>query len=117
TVAYWYGAPAASLVKTDELKIGNTSSEHDHQYVSPGSSKLYEITSRYEWGPDTYARDRGKIIYPQEFRSRSQPESLEVTDTNAIIAFPAQTLTARRTTTWSEFTLKLEPKKIGRAHV
>ena len=27
TVAYWYGAPHATLVKTDELKVGDLTSE------------------------------------------------------------------------------------------
>jgi len=55
TVTYWYGAPAPSLVKTDELKVGDTASEQAHQYVSPQASAPYEINSRYEWGPDTLA--------------------------------------------------------------
>jgi hypothetical protein len=53
TVAYWYGLPGASLVKTDELKIGDPASERSHSYVSPQASEPYEITSRYEWGVDT----------------------------------------------------------------
>lgn len=52
SVTYWYGAPSASLVKTDELDIGNLTSEAAHQYVSPEASEPYELTSRYEWGPD-----------------------------------------------------------------
>ena len=61
TVAFWYGLPAASLVETDELRIGDESSEQAHQYRSPEASKPYEITSRYEWGPDTV---NGQEIYP-----------------------------------------------------
>jgi len=53
TVTYWYGLPGASLVKTDELKIGDETSERAHGYRSPDASKPYEITSRYEWGVDT----------------------------------------------------------------
>jgi hypothetical protein len=53
TVTYWYGVPSPSLVKTDDLKIGDAESEKSHQYVSPDASSPYEITSRYEWGPDT----------------------------------------------------------------
>lgn len=53
TVTYWYGAPSASLVKTDELKIGDAQSEKAHAYTSPTASAPYEITSRYEWGIDT----------------------------------------------------------------
>ena len=45
----------ATLVKTDESKIGEAASEAVHRYVSPQASELFEITSRYERGPDTYA--------------------------------------------------------------
>jgi len=54
TVTYWYGAPAPSLVRTDEIKVGDTASEMEHDYVSPQASASYEITSRYEWGVDTF---------------------------------------------------------------
>src|SRR5687768_3980265 len=54
TVAYWYGVPAPSLVKTDELNVGDAASEKAHNYHSPDASAPYGITSRYEWGPDTY---------------------------------------------------------------
>lgn len=53
TVAYWYGAPAAALVQTDALKVGDVANERAHRYVSPQASPPYEIESRYEWGPDT----------------------------------------------------------------
>lgn len=53
TVAYWYGAPGATLIKTDELNVGDAASEESHRYHSPGSQR-YEVISRYEWGPDTY---------------------------------------------------------------
>jgi hypothetical protein len=52
TVTYWYGRPGASLVKTDELKLGDPASERAHAYASPEASEPYEITSRYELGPD-----------------------------------------------------------------
>jgi len=35
TVTYWYGLPAASLVKTDEIAVGDPSSERAHSYRSP----------------------------------------------------------------------------------
>jgi hypothetical protein len=53
TVVYWYGAPHATLVPTDELKVGDAASERAHRYESPQASEPYEITSRYEWGVDT----------------------------------------------------------------
>jgi hypothetical protein len=52
TVAYWYGAPRASLVPTDTLHVGDPESERAHGYHSPRASEPYAITSRYEWGPD-----------------------------------------------------------------
>lgn len=55
TLAYWYGWPGATLLKTDELKIANAASEAAHNYVSPEASAPYEITSRYEWGVDSFS--------------------------------------------------------------
>lgn len=86
TAAYWYGLPAASLVRTDELAIGDPASERAHSYLSPDASQPYEITSRYEWGPDTVG---GKEIYP------------------------AETDRGRVTKTWSEFTLAIRPENLG----
>ena len=90
TVTYWYGAPAASLIKTDELKIGSIESEKSHAYRSPQASEPYSLTSRYEWGVDT-RKEGGKRI--------------EV--------FPAHTDTGRKTNGSSEFTLRIEPDNFG----
>lgn len=86
SVAYWYGLPGASLVKTDELSVGDASSEKAHLYHSPDASEPYEITSRYEWGVDHLD---GKEIYP------------------------AQTKVGRHTNGTSEFTLKLTRNNLG----
>ena len=86
TVTYWYGLPAASLIRTDELRVGDEASERQHRYTSPDASAPYEITSRYEWGPDTL---KGKEIYP------------------------AETDRGRTTKTGSEFTLRIDPKNLG----
>ena len=86
TVTYWYGLNRPSLIKTDELKIGDSRSENEHQYMSREASVPYEITSRYEWGVDTL---NGREIYP------------------------AHTDTGRKTTGVSEFNLKLAPKNLG----
>jgi hypothetical protein len=61
TLAYWYGLPAASLLESDELAIGDPRSERAHEYLSPQASAPYTLTSRYEWGPDTLG---GKEVYP-----------------------------------------------------
>jgi len=86
TVTYWYGAPAPSLVKTDELKVGDLASEAAHDYISPQASAPYSITSRYEWGVDTL---------------------------NGQETYPASTDQGRKSTGTSEFTLKLNPKNYG----
>jgi hypothetical protein len=86
TVTYWYGLPGASLVPTDELRIGDPASERKHRYASPDASEPYELTSRYEWGPDTL-------------------KGVEI--------FPASTDRGRTTKTSSEFTLKIDPKNVG----
>lgn len=86
TVTYWYGVNHPTLVRTDELKVGDRSSEQIHNYVSPGASEPYEITSRYEWGVDTW---QGKEIYS------------------------AHTDHGRTTKGTSEFTLELDPNNFG----
>lgn len=86
TVAYWYGLPAPSLIQTDELAVGDEKSEREHNYASPDASAPYEVTSRYEWGPDTVG---GREIYP------------------------AETDRGRKTKTASEFTLKIDPRNYG----
>ncbi len=86
TVVYWYGSPFATLVQTDELRVGDVPSERMHLYQSPQASEPYEIISRYEWGPDTLA---GKEIY--------SPHS-DI---------------GRKTIGTSEFTLKLDPQNFG----
>ena len=86
TVTYWYGAPAATLVKTDELKIADVASEKAHRYESPEASEPYEIISRYEWGVDTLDE---KEIYP------------------------AHTDHGRKTRGTTEFSLKLKPGNFG----
>ncbi len=86
TVTYWYGAPRATLVKSDELMVTDAASEKAHRYVSPGASPPYEITSRYEWGVDTL---------------------------NGREVFPAHTERGRHTTGASEFTVKIAPRNLG----
>jgi hypothetical protein len=86
TVTYWYGLPTASVIKTDELVVGDKVSEHRHSYVSPGATQPYTLVSRYEWGPDHVA---GTEIYP------------------------ATADRGRTTTTTSEFTLNIDPKNVG----
>jgi D-arabinan exo alpha-(1,3)/(1,5)-arabinofuranosidase (non-reducing end) len=86
TVAYWYGLNRPSLIRTDQLKIGDLESEKAHRYTSPDASAPYTITSRYEWGVDKL---NGREIYP------------------------AQADTGRKTTGVTEFNLKLAPENLG----
>jgi hypothetical protein len=86
TVTSWYGLPAPSLIQTDVLAVGDEASERQHKYVSPNASKPYELSSRYEWGPDTI---EGREIYP------------------------AATDRGRTTKSTSEFTLKIDSKNLG----
>ena len=87
TVTYWYGVNHPTLVKTDTLQIGNVEDEKTHNYNSPDASAPYQITSRYELGVD-HLKD-SKDVYS------------------------ATTDTARRTKTFSAFTLKLDPQNTG----
>lgn len=86
TVAYWYGSPSASLLKSDEFVVGDEESEADHQYSSPAASSAYDITSRYEWGPDTI---QGREVYPATIDR------------------------GRTTKTVSEFTMHIDPANVG----
>ncbi|MDZ4819064.1 MAG: DUF2961 domain-containing protein [Planctomycetota bacterium] len=88
TVTYWYGAPYATLVKTDELNVGDSKSETDHAYHSPQASAPYEIKSKYELG-----------------RSHRLPDGTD--------SVPLQTVTGRKTTGTSEFTLNIDPANVG----
>jgi hypothetical protein len=86
TVTYWYGVHRASLIQTDELHVGDATSERLHTYISPTASAPYSLASRYEWGVDTL---RGREIYP------------------------TQTDIGRTMTGTSEFTLRLDPENRG----
>jgi hypothetical protein len=86
TVTYWYGLPGASLVQSDELKIGDAASERSHDYDSPDASQPQPITSRYEWGVDRL-------------------KDVEI--------YPAHTEIGRTTTEASQFTLKINPDNWG----
>ena len=86
SVTYWYGLPSASLVTTDQLKIGDRASETSHGYSSPQASPPYTLTSRYEWGIS-------------EIDGREQ--------------YPSQTVQGRVTKGTSEFRLRVRPDNLG----
>jgi hypothetical protein len=93
SVTYWYGIPAASVVKTDVLKVGDEASERAHRYASQGASAPYGISSRFELGVD-HVKEPG-----------ANGAVVEV--------FPAHTDVGRKTTGESQFTLRLDPGNIG----
>jgi len=86
SVAYWYGLPGACLRVTDRLHVSDTGDEASHDYVSPDASAPFELTSRYELGPDTL---QGQIV------------------------FPTSTDTGRTTTTSTEMTFAIDPENVG----
>ena len=86
SVAYWYGLPAASLVQTDRLDVGDAESEQAHRYRSPQATQPYTISSRYEWGVD-------------------HVHDVEV--------YPESEARGRTTTGSSIFQLKLRPDNVG----
>lgn len=105
TVTYWYGLPAASLVKTDEINIGNTASEEFHHYASPHASEVQEIISRYDGlGPDTFEEGTWGI-HDEVKAGLSKLVGSEI--------FPAHQENGRYTRGSSEFTVLLEPENLG----
>ena len=97
TVTYWYGIPAPSLVRTDELDVGDAASERAHAYVSPDASEPYELVSRYEWGVDTLERTLDQPPFSGEGRE----------------VYPAHAEVGRHTRGASEFTLRTDPRNLG----
>src|SRR6185503_5333740 len=94
---YWYGLPAPSLLRTDDLDVGDAESERAHRYVSPDASEPYELVSRYEWGVDTLERTPDRSPFSGEGRE----------------VYPAHTETGRWTAGASELTLRVDPRNLG----
>lgn len=102
TVAYWYGLPAPTLVKTDEIDVGQTASEKAHAYVSPQASSIQTIASRYEWGIDTFPR------HPWGVDIKALPGYEAGGE-----VYPVQQEDGRFTRGSSVFTVKLDPHNQG----
>lgn len=108
TVTYWYGLPAASLIKTDEIDIGNEESEKRHSYYSPQASAIQSITSRYELGIDTFPAKPWAIP--------GSKDTIKPLDYDQLIGkevYPAHTMDGRFTKGISEFTVKLKAGNQG----
>ncbi|CAN5312015.1 hypothetical protein BH23BAC1_BH23BAC1_21920 [soil metagenome] len=108
TVTYWYGLPAPSLIKTDEVNIGNEASEDYHKYESPDASEIQEIISRFDGtGLDTFSED-------DFWKDHMHPEVREIYSKNiGNILIPAHQETGRYTRGSSEFTVHLDPGNLG----
>jgi hypothetical protein len=103
-VSYWYGLPNPSLIKTDEIDVGNTASELSHAYNSPDASKAETISSRYELGIDVFpihiwGMDKDKIPGYSELSGKD--------------IYPEEEMDGRYTRGTSEFTVKIDPDNQG----
>ena len=103
-VSYWYGLPKPSLIKTDELDVGNSASERSHAYYSPDASKVETISSRYEWGIDVYP----KVTWGMNKKEIPGYASLEGKE-----IYPEEEMDGRYTRGISEFTVKIAPDNQG----
>jgi hypothetical protein len=104
SVTYWYGAPAASLIRTDEIDVGNLSSEQAHAYLSPQASAVETISSRYEWGIDTFpAKVWGMDVSKMPWYAEKAGKEI----------YPVQQADGRHTTGSTEFTVALDPRNLG----
>jgi len=103
TVTYWYGLPAPSLVKTDELNVGDLASEKAHNYVSPQASAVETIVSRYEWGIDSLPKKAWGNLDISKIPGFIPGKEI----------YPALEENGRYTKGSSEFTVKINPKNKG----
>lgn len=106
-VSYWYGLPKPTLVKTDELDVGNATSEKKHDYQSPEASKVEKIASRYELGIN---------VFPKKVESAGRFDQKSIPGYDQLIGkeiYPAIEMDGRYTCGTSEFTVKIDPKNVG----
>jgi hypothetical protein len=103
-VTYWYGLPAASLIKTDSIDVGQIKSEQQHAYHSPEASAVQTVNSRYEWGADTYPT--GAWGYDLN----KKPGYKELMGKEI---YPSHLEDGRYTRGTSTFTVKLDPDNQG----
>jgi hypothetical protein len=104
TVTYWYGLPASSLVKTDQIDIGSQSSEQAHSYSSPEASNVQSIISRYEWGIDQF---------PVRVWGMDTSSIKGYSDIKGKDVYPSHKEDGRFTKGTSEFTVKVDPNNKG----
>ena len=99
-VAYWYGAPSATLRLTDEINVSNPADILTHSYDSPTASEPYELTSRYELGPDSDLPDQ---------HSPDDQTSMKSTR----MFYPAVSDSVRTMQGHSTFTVSLDSNNLG----
>ncbi|MGN6353131.1 MAG: DUF2961 domain-containing protein [Parafilimonas sp.] len=104
SVCYWYGLPAASLIKTDSLDIGNVADEKRHGYLSPEASAVKDIYSRYEWGADVYPAN----AWGYDLSKREDYKNLIGKE-----IYPAHEEDGRTTTGISAFNVHLSKDNVG----
>lgn len=102
SVTYWYGLPSPSLIKTDEIDIGNLASEKGHNYNSPDASVVETISSRYELGIDVFPNNSRAIETIPGYKDLIGKET-----------YPEQKEDGRNTRGISEFKVKLDPGNKG----
>lgn len=91
-VTYWYGLPAASLIKTDKLDVGDPADEMQHRYYSPAASAVQKIISRYDWGNDSLPADGRFTKGNSEFTVQLDSNNLGVLLRRTLdYSFPNQT--------------------------
>jgi len=89
TVTYWYGLPAASLVQTDRLIIGDERSEYQHGYHSPDASPAQPGLGRYTRGSSEFTLNiwpdnRGVMLRRTlDYDFPNQKAAVYVADANA----------------------------------
>ena len=105
-VTYWYGLPAATLVLTDEINIGDIESEKSHHYLSPDASDVESISSRYEWGIDHFPA----LGWGHDSKMLPKTYFTEMAGTEV---FPEQKKDGRYTQGTSEFTIEISPENVG----
>jgi hypothetical protein len=91
TVTYWYGIQSPGLLLTDELDVGERTSEKAHQYNSPDATEPEIVCSRHEVGVD----------------------HVRLNDHAQCEVVPRIADDGRRTNTYSEFVLRVRPEALG----
>ena len=100
-VVYWYGAPFATLQLTDELNVCHALDARLHKYESPTAEAPYELSSRYEWGPDS-------DVSSNFVRKEGESKNL-----GALQYFPAESDSVRIMRGTSTMEVKLDPTNLG----